>query len=122
MLSIDRSGNITINRGDTFKVPIFIDVNNTIFHSIRYPFTDHSTIYFYVVPANMPLHYALIKKEYTLRDLNENGDAILTFLHEDTACIPAGTYYYEIKLREKLEEGSSDALVTLSPRRKFIVL
>ena len=37
MLSIDTNGNITLTRGDTFKVPLFIDVSDNIFAPIRFP-------------------------------------------------------------------------------------
>ena len=84
MLNIDRSGNITVNRGDTFKAPLFIDVSDDIFHSIRFPFSDNDKLYFYVVEPNCPLRQALIKKEYTKKDLNSNGDVIINFKHEDT--------------------------------------
>ena len=33
MLEIDTSGNIKINRGDTFNVPLFIDASKNIFKS-----------------------------------------------------------------------------------------
>ena len=122
MLSIDKSGNITINRGDTFKVPIFIDISKDIFHNIRFPFTQKDELYFFLLEPNTSIKHPLLMQVYTRDDLNENGDIVLKFIHDDTDWIVPGTYYYEIKLRAPYQDGMKDALVTVVPRRKFTIL
>lgn len=122
MINIDRNGNISINRGDTFKVPLFIDCSKDIFNSIRFPLKERDEIYFYLVEPNTPSKFPLIKQIYKKEDINENGDIILKFIHDDTCWINPGTYYYEIKLRRKLEEGFEDILVTIVDRRKFVII
>lgn len=122
MLNISRSGNISINRGDTFKIPLFIDCSKDIFNSIRFPMQDGDEVYFYLVEPNTSFKCPLIKQIYTKEDTNENGDVILKFAHKDTNWIVPGTYYYEIKVRRKLKKGFEDALITVATRRKFIVM
>lgn len=122
MVTVDNSGNITISRGDTFKLPLFIDCNKNIFNSIRFPLKEGDKIFFFLVEPNTSIRHYLLKQTYTKEDINENGDIILKFINRDTSWIAPGTYYYEIKLQRQWEEAFKDALVTIVPRRKFIIL
>lgn len=122
MLTIDNNGNITINRGDTFKVPLFIDIGWDMFHSLRFPIKEGDDIFLYIIEPNQPLERCLLKQTYTEEDTNERGDILIKFTNADTEWLHPGTYYYEIRLQRKWCEGYEDALVTLTPRRKFIVI
>ena len=123
MVSIDNSGNITINRGDTFKVPLFIDINvGDMFESIRLPLKEGDKIIFYLIEPNTSIRNALLYQIYSKEDINKYGDIVLKFAHDDTKFLASGVYYYEIKIQRKLEETGQDAVVTIAPRRKFIVL
>lgn len=133
MLNIDKSGNITINRGDTFEVPLFIDINDKILYSTRFPLKDGDKVFFHITAPNLPFEKPLLGKAFTIEDANENGDIIIRFEHDDTVWLHPGTYYYEIKLiRETIEEDSdSDSsdeeiktqnYITIVPRRKFTIL
>lgn len=122
MLAIDNSGNITVNRGDTFQVPLFIDISANIFNSIRFPLHEGDKIFFFLVEPNTSLNHALLMQTYSKDDINENGDIVLKFVHKDTDWISPGTYYYEIKVQRQLEEGAEDDILTVVPRRKFIIL
>ena len=48
MLAIDSNGNIQVTRGDTFEIPLFIDVNNNMFKSTRFPLHKGDIIYFHI--------------------------------------------------------------------------
>ena len=85
MLDIDRSGNITVNRGDTFNVPLFIDCNKNIFYSVRFPLKEGDKIFFFLVEPNASIRHYLLKQTYTKEDVNENGDIMLKFLNQDTS-------------------------------------
>lgn len=122
MLDIDRSGNIMVNRGDTFNIPLFIDVDKDIFKCTRFPLHENDTIIFHLVEPNQPFEKYLIEQKYTKEDVNSFNDIELKFVHDDTSWITPGTYYYEIKLHRPYETNSKDALVTIVPRRKFIIL
>lgn len=131
MLYIDKNGNIKINRGDTFEVPLFIDVCSNILHSIRYPWKVGDEVILHVMEANKPFECFLLGKSFTYEDLNENSDIIVRFDHEDTNFMVPNTYFYEVKLIHHPDENSDsgndseeseDVVVTIVPRRKFIVL
>lgn len=122
MLTIDRSGNVTVNRGDTFNVPLFIDVEKDIFKCTRFPLHDEDVVIFHLVEPNQPFERYLVEQKYTKEDINNFNDIELKFVHDDTSWIAPGTYYYEIKLYRPYEEKNEDALVTIVPRRKFIIL
>lgn len=131
MLNIDRSGNITVNRGDTFQVPLFIDINDKLLYSTRFPLKDGDKVFFHITAANLPFEKPLLGKAFTIEDVNENNDILIRFEHEDTVWLHPGTYYYEIKLIRETEEEDSDSddeevkirnYITIAPRRKFIIL
>ena len=122
MVTVDNSGNITISRGDTFKLPLFIDCDKNIFNMVRFPLKEGDKIFFFLVEPNTSIRHYLLKQTYTKEDVNENGDIMLKFINQDTSWIAPGTYYYEIKLQRQWEEAFKDALITIVPRRKFVIL
>lgn len=136
MLYIDNNGNIKVNRGDTFEIPLFIDISDNIFTSTRYPFHDGDEIIFHVLRPNSPFEWPVLGKKFTYEDLNDNSDILVRFEHEDTVKLCPGTYYYEAKLITKwpdaevevdpesdlTEEELSKAYITIIPRRKFVLL
>ena len=85
MLDIDRSGNITVNRGDTFNVPLFIDCNKNIFYSVRFPLKEGDKIFFFLVEPNTSIRHYLLKQTYTKEDINNFNDIELKFTHDDTS-------------------------------------
>lgn len=122
MLNISRNGNISVNKGDIFEVPLFIDCGRDIFNSIRFSIQEGDEIYFYLVEPNTSTRFPLIKQTYRKEDTNENGDVVIKFVPHDTDWIVPGAYYYEIKLRRKLKTGFENTLVTIAARRKFIIM
>lgn len=118
MLEIDTSGNIKINRGDTFNVPLFIDASKNIFKSSRYIIEKDDKIIFSVFEGNM--RCPIITKEYTVSDTNEKGDVIISFESADTKCLFPCIYFYEIKLVRKVDE--KEQIITIVPRRKFVII
>lgn len=125
MLEIDTNGNLKVNRGDTFEIPLFIDIGDNIFTSTRFHIRKNDILYFHLLEANAPWNKPLIRKEFTYEDENENNDIIIRFNHEDTCWLFPGIYYYEIKLQrpnEPLDDNPcNDDYVTIVPRRKFII-
>lgn len=122
MLEIDKSGNIKVSRGDTFEIPLFIDVGENIFMSTRLPLKYNDIIYFHIINSNCPFDCPIIGKSFTYEDVNENNDIIVRFNHEDTDFLCPGIYYYEVKLqRPSGSEEIPDTYVTIVPRRKFVI-
>ena len=120
MLYIDSNGNIKLNRGDSFKLPLFIDASKDIFNSIRMPILENDKITFYLLEGNNCLCRSLIKKEFTITDVNDNGDIIISFDSEDTKYLCPGIYFYEIKLSRI--KDNKESIVTIVPRRKFVII
>ena len=124
MLAIDSNGNIKVTRGDTFEITLFIDVNNNIFKSTRFPLHEGDIIYFHILEGNRPFECPLLSKKFTYEDTNENNDIIIKFNHEDTFKLFPGIYFYEIKLQRPNGENndpSDDSYITIVPRRKFVI-
>lgn len=125
MLEIDTNGNLKFNKGDTFEIPLFIDISDNIFQSTRFHIRKDDVIYFHVLQGNLPFEKPLIGKAFTYEDENEYNDIIVRFNHDDTCWIAPGIYFYEVKLkRPKNPEDDNpdrDTYVTIVPRRKFVV-
>lgn len=122
MLDIDNNGNIKVNKGDAFQLPLFIDIGDDIFHSTRFTFRENDVIYFRVLEGNMPCECPLISKELHYQNLNENGDIIVSFDSDDTNWLFSGIYFYEVKLKRPAENtDEKDTFITIIPRRKLII-
>ena len=121
MFNVDREGIITLTRGDSFRVPLFINQGTSI-DLIRYIINDKSEIYMAVTEPNQPFELALIKKKYTSKDLNENGDIEISFNSEDTANVLPGKYYYQIKAKLYDEEKNDFIVNTIIPKTQFFII
>ena len=118
-----QNGIITMNRGDTFYMPLRINIGTKI-HPIYYEITNDDEIYFAVEEYNQPFEFALIRKKITKEDLID-GEIIVQLSCDDTEFLLPGEYYYEVKLRhitKKLGEEDEEFVDTIVPRRKFIIL
>ena len=124
MSSISKNNIITMNRADTFKFPFTITVGSSINYFI-YDMVEGDKLYLAVLEPNQKWENALIKKVYTSEDYNiENQEVTIRFVPEDTEYVKPGTYYYQIKLFRPKEnvDDTFDAIDTLIPRTKFIIL
>lgn len=118
MFSISNNGFISLTRGDSFTVPLFIN-RGTVFHPVRYYIADNpnAAVYLGVMEPNQPFERALIRKKYTSNSqINEYGDLIIDFKPTDTQYLFPGKYYYEVKV--KLSDGSIDTVV---PATEFFI-
>lgn len=113
MYTISRERIIELNRGDTFEMPLFINIG-TKFHYIRYIVSDNDTVYLSICEPNDRFEKGVIRKMYSRDDVNENGDVVIKLTTEDTERIVPGCYYLEIKI--KFANGD---ISTIVPRRKF---
>lgn len=118
MADVDTNNIISINRGDTFYVPLFINAGSDL-KPIRYKITDKDKIYLGVMEPNQPFEDAIIKKAYTLDSVNKHGDVVICLDHEDTRCLMPGKYFYQIKgtiYNQKLEKYE---VVTIIQKTEF---
>lgn len=146
MLTISNNGIITVNRGDDFSVPLFIN-RGTELAPVRYVLKDDDEIYLGIFSAGADylldtdgtkffiedeitylgipeidtyFENAVVRKTFTKDNLNENGDVILKFAHVDTRFLLPGNYYYQI--RAKITKDDEEYINTVVRKTAFIVL
>ena len=115
MIEISRNGIIEMYRGDTFEFPLFINIG-TKGHPVQYIVQEGDIVYFSVGEANQPFEKALIRKIFTVEDLDEDGNITVRMSSSDTENVLPGTYYMQIKI--KLANGN---IATITPMRKFFI-
>jgi len=115
----DRSplGIITMSRGDSFSFPLFINSGTDIAPE-RYILKDGEVLYLGVKEPNQLFEDSVIRKRYTVADLNEDGDVLIQFNPRDTVSVLPGKYYYEIKIVNNISITSSET--TLSDIDVFV--
>ena len=118
-----QNGIITMNRGDTFYMPLCINVGTKL-EPTYYTITANDEVFFALEEYNQPFEFALIRKKFTESDLVD-GNVVIKLNSSDTEKLLPGDYYYEIKLRHvSLDENDleQEFIDTIVPRRKFIIL
>lgn len=120
MFSISDNCIINLTRGDSFELPLFLNQGTNV-SPMRYVLNDKDEVYFGVMECNQPFETALIRKKFTSKDLNENGDVLVKFYHEDTAQVLPDLYYYEIKLRKFDEKTNRYEVHTVVQKTKFFI-
>lgn len=98
MFNIAFNGIITVTRGDSFKFPLTINFGSNL-EPNTYGLKEHDKVYFAVMEPNQPFECALIRKVFTLKDVNENQEIEISFKPKDTVHVLPGKYYYQIKLQ-----------------------
>lgn len=124
MFDISNEGIISVNRGDSFEVTLFINAGTEISPE-RYTLAENDTLYFAVMEPNQRFEDAILKKMYTSdSDKTEDGDIIIAFYPNDTEYLLPGKYYYTAKLRSHIGEGDSDndyEVQTVIPQKEFFI-
>ena len=98
MFNISSNGIVTVNRGDSFELPLILNIGSSINHQPYIP-TEDDTVYVGIMEPNQPFETALIRKVATLKDVDKQGHVVVRFWPEDTGCVLPGKYYYQVKLR-----------------------
>lgn len=98
MFNISYNGIITVNRGDSFRLPLMLNYGTNL-EPIHYKLCPKSVVYFAVMEPNQPFENALIKKRYTADDVDSDGNVVIRFRPQDTQCVLPGKYYYQVKLQ-----------------------
>lgn len=116
MFNISDNGIITLNRGDSFSLDVFVNVG-TSFEPIQYVLKDGDSLYFSLTEPNQPFEVALVRREFTKADLNDEGNVTMNFDSYITEHLMPGTYYYCVKLKTENGEVS-----TVIPKRRFNII
>jgi len=119
MVKIANNQIITMHRGDTFSVPVYISTGTSI-EPEHYVLDQYDTVYFGICEPNMPWEKAIVRKAYTKDDLDANNNINIGLDVKDTEFLLPGEYYYEIKLR-RLFNGV-EKIDTILSRTSLIIL
>jgi len=124
MFEITNNDIIKINRGDSFSLNVFINVGTCI-EPAQYVLQPNDRVYFALMEPNQPFEHALIRREFTVEDLDEDDNVDMNFDSEQTEYLLPGTYYYMVKLVRKEETEDPEKLNTIVdtiiPKTKFII-
>ena len=103
MFNIASNGIVTVNRGDSFVLPIVLRSGNTMLNEL-YKLTPQDTLYIGIMEPNQPFETAILRKKVTYDDISEDNIEVF-FKSEDTCCLLPGKYYYQVKLETKDSSG-----------------
>ena len=120
MFEINSTGIISISRGDSACAPLFINIGTNL-TPLRYIPEENDVIYFGVMEPNQLFEDAIIRKRFTWKDLNEEGDIILKFKPEDTEYLLPGKYYYQVQAEIYIDECECE-VHTLTPKSLFWIM
>lgn len=125
MFDISSNGIISINRGDSFSLDVFINLGTCI-EPIKYQLQPGDKVYFALMEPNQPFECALIRKEFTNADLDADDMVIMNFDSNQTEYLMPGTYYYMVKLARAEESNESGeetkyTVDTIIPKTKFVI-
>lgn len=122
MFNIAFNGIITVNRGDSFTLPMQLNYGTNL-EPMTYTVAGKSIVYFAVMEPNQPFECALIRKKYTAEDVDENGNIVIKFRPQDTQCVLPGKYYYQVKLQRFNSDDPEDYEVdTVVDKTLFYIL
>ena len=110
---------ITINRGDTYSFPLYINIGSQI-DIKKLELTETMSVYVGVTESNQKFENAIIRKKYTAKDMDENKDIKIIFYPEDTVNLKEGKYYISIKLVDTSTEP--DTVTTICSKKLFYII
>jgi len=96
MFNISANGIVTVNAGDDFELPIFINSGDD-WEPLRYSLRPFDLLYFVIAEHNQPFDKAVVRKVFTHDDIDKDGNVKIRISHKDTENLLPGTYGYEVK-------------------------
>ncbi len=114
---INKNNVITINRGDTVRMPLKIYTSKFMPRK-KLEIDQDDIIFFGLMLPHQHFECAFLKKEFYINDFNSEGDLVLSLAPLDTMNLTSGVYYYELKLLKH----SDDSITTLIPKTQFNIV
>lgn len=122
MFEISSNGIITVSRGDSFTLNVFVNIG-TVLDPLQYSLSGEDKLYFGLMEANQPFECALIRKMYSEEDQDaETGMVAMRFVPDDTEFLLPGKYYYMVKLVRVDAETGAETVDTIITKTRFIIL
>ncbi len=113
-------GIIKMFRGDSNELILDIKDGNNMYYS-NYEITQDDTIYFGLMEIHQKFEDAILKKVFTLQDVDQDGDIIIKIKPSDTEYLLPGKYYYSIKMKHNNSENDYD-VYTIVKETEFWIL
>lgn len=112
---------ITVNRGDSFEAPLFIN-SGSLLVPIRYVLNGHDRLYVAITEPKQYFENAIIKKVYDAKSVkNKFGDVMFRLEPSDTEFLIPGTYYYQAKLYQIDNYGREHVSTVIDKTLFYIV-
>lgn len=117
---ISKDGIITISRGDTLDIPVWLKTGNPLM-SYDIQLSEGDVVEFRLFTANEKWENPLLRKECNSDDVIQDGNyVVFNITSEDSLGLDEGVYYYQVKLTYYVNDIQKTT--TLIPRRRFYVL
>lgn len=97
MFQICDNGIITVNRGDSFDLPVTLQMGNSV-QPIYYDMQPGDCLYLGIMEPNQPFEVAIVRKKLSYEEVSAIGSIVFSFKPKDTVCLLPGKYYYQVKL------------------------
>lgn len=116
---------ITLNRGDSYPFTLSIDDPNS--QDGIYRLKDDDTVYLGIMDPHQLFENALVRKRFTVDDMDEAGNILVVIKPEDTIDLYPGIYYYAVKLHkssptnQETGDPEIDEVLTIINKTKFII-
>ena len=117
---------IVMTRGDTYEFNL-----NMTDESGEYLLQGEDVLYFGIMDPGQPFEQALVRKRFTVEDLDAIGTLSIVLDPEDTLDLLPGKYFYSVKLHmdhDELDYNTHlptgvriDKIVTIIGKTKFII-
>ena len=123
MVTISNNGFITLNRGDSFSVPLFINGGSELV-PVRYSLTAHpeTEIYFGVMEPGQSFENAIIRKRYNHKSkMNGYGDLMIDLRSNDTEYLSPGKYYYQVRAKF-IDDENNEHVETVIQKKQFMIV
>ena len=119
MFSVSENGIVTVNRGDSFELPITLNIGSSMNYE-EYYLQPCDTIYLGIMEPNQPFETAIVRKKFTLSDMTD-GVVKFCFWPEDTVCLIPGKYYYQVKIATVDSKTKRTNVKTLVDKTLFYI-
>ena len=120
MFRISTNGIVTVNRGDSFELPIILNIGDSM-NREEYVLTESDALYIGIMEPNQPFESAILRKKFTYKDLDSDDNIYIRFWPEDTACLLPGKYYYQVKLQTIDEHTGRKDVETIIDKTLFYI-
>ena len=120
MFKISSNGIVTVNRGDSFELPIVLQTGDAM-SPIMYTMQPKDVLYLGIMEPNQPFENAIVRKKFDHKQLDENNNIFIRFWPDDTVCLLPGKYYYQVKIQTYDEKCKKYDVETIIDKTLFYI-